>query len=75
MARKVRAAILAAGRGVRMGGGTPKTLLALGDHEPMLHYILEGLKKAPIDDLLVVTGHRADEVEQYVTEHWSERPL
>jgi len=53
-----------------MGGGTPKTLLPVGTRGPLLQYILQGLKKAPIDDLLVVTGHRADEVQAYVTENW-----
>lgn len=72
---KVRAAILAAGRGVRMGGGTPKTLLPLDERGPMLRYILEGLKTAPLDDLLIVTGHRPDEVERFVTENWSGVPV
>ena len=68
---RVRAAILAAGRGVRMGGGTPKTLLPMSpDKGPLLQYILEGLQKAGITDLLVVTGHRAGEVETYVTDQW-----
>ena len=67
----VRAAVLAAGRGVRMGGGTPKTLLQIGPHAPLLFYILEGIKRAGIDDLLVVTGHRAAEVEDYVEKEWS----
>ena len=67
---RVRAAILAAGRGVRMGGGTPKTLLPVEDKEPLLHYLLEGLKKAPIDDLLVITGHRPDEIQSFVTDRW-----
>lgn len=62
----VRAAILAAGRGVRMGGGTPKTLLPLDGHEPLLSYILEGLRTAGITDILVVTGHRPDEIQGYV---------
>jgi L-glutamine-phosphate cytidylyltransferase len=68
---RVRAAILAAGRGVRMGGGTPKTLIPVSDGRgPLLQYILDGLKKAAIDDLLVVTGHRAEEVETFVTDNW-----
>lgn len=58
-----------------MGGATPKTLLPLGTRGPMLQYILEGLKKAPLDDLLVVTGHRSSEVEDYVTERWTEVPV
>lgn len=65
----VRAAILAAGRGVRMGGGTPKTLLPLDGHEPLLHYILEGLRTSGITDILMVTGHRAGDIQSYVGEH------
>jgi choline kinase len=65
----VRAAILAAGRGVRMGGRVPKTLIPVGDHESLLYYILNGLKKAGVDDLLVVTGYKAADVEEFVTKH------
>jgi choline kinase len=67
---KLRAVVLAAGRGVRMGGGPPKTLVPVGDREPLLHYILTGIKHAGIDDLMVVTGHRAADVQAYVAEHW-----
>ena len=64
--------VLAAGRGVRMGGGlVPKTLLPMGDEEPLLSYILRGLHSAGISDLLVVTGHGREHVEQYVGEHWT----
>ena len=66
---RVRAAILAAGRGVRMGGGTPKTLLPLDGGPPLLHYILEGLRTSGVTDVLVVTGHRADEIQTYMNEH------
>ncbi len=65
----VRAAILAAGRGVRMGGGTPKTLLPLDGHEPLLHHILEGLRASGITDVLIVTGHRPEEITEYVAQH------
>lgn len=68
---KLRAAVLAAGRGVRMGGRTPKTLLPLGDHEPLLHYILAGLEKAGISDLLVVTGFEPAPIQEYVNERWN----
>lgn len=74
MEGRVRAAVLAAGRGVRMGGGMPKTLLPIAHREPLLFYILEGLKRAGIDDLLVVTGHRAGEVEDYVSKEWNGSP-
>jgi choline kinase len=66
----LRAAVLAAGRGVRMGGKGPKTLIPVGDAEPLLYYILRGLRAAGIDDLLVVTGFRPSEVEDYVRAQW-----
>lgn len=64
--------VLAAGRGVRMGGGlVPKTLLPMGDEEPLLAYILRGLTAAGISDLLVVTGHGKQHLEEYVGAHWT----
>lgn len=68
---KLRAAVLAAGRGVRMGGQKPKTLIPVGDHQPLLHYILAGLRTAGVDDLLVVTGFQPDRIQAFVDEHWS----
>jgi choline kinase len=55
-----------------MGGAHPKTLLPLGDHRPMLSYILSGLKEAGVDDLFVVTGFMPGEVQDFVTENWGE---
>ncbi|HWL65542.1 MAG TPA: NTP transferase domain-containing protein [Actinomycetota bacterium] len=69
---KLRAVVLAAGRGVRMGGNEPKTLLPLGDRQPLLYYILRGLKQAGIEDLMVVTGFKPQVVQEYVTEQWGE---
>ena len=72
----LRAVVLAAGRGVRMGGITPKCLLPLGDHEPMLKYVLDGLRSTKdVDELLVVTGFGNDAVQAYVTEQWGEDGL
>ncbi len=67
---RVRAAVLAAGMSVRMGGVTPKTLTPIGDQKPFLHYILAGLHRAGIEDLLVVTGFKAPLVEAFVAENW-----
>jgi choline kinase len=53
-----------------MGGTEPKTLLPLGDKEPMLHYILAGLKSAGVTDLLVVTGFKAAAVQEFVDANW-----
>lgn len=68
---RLRAAVLAAGRGVRMGGGTPKSLLPVKGNDPLLRFILNALQSAGIEDLLVVTGHRPADVQSYVDEHWT----
>lgn len=67
---RVRAAVLAAGMSVRMGGGIPKTLTPVGEHKPFLHYILAGLRHAAIEDLLIVTGFKSSLVEDFVRENW-----
>jgi choline kinase len=69
---KLRAAILAAGRGVRMKEDRPKTLIPVEDDKPLLHYILEGLKVAGVKDLLVVTGYGGKQIQEFVTERWSD---
>lgn len=69
---KLRAAVLAAGRGVRMGGRKPKTLLEVGDKEPLLHYILAGLQAAGVEDLMVVTGFEPGQVQGFVNDRWDE---
>lgn len=69
---KLRAAVLAAGRGVRMGGRVPKTLLPVGDHEPLLHYILAGLRDAGVEDLMVITGFEPAQVQEFVNSRWAE---
>ena len=69
----LRAAVLAAGRGVRMGGAGPKTLIPIGDEEPLLHYILGGLKKAGVDDLMIVTGFGADQIQSFVADRWTDK--
>jgi choline kinase len=55
-----------------MGGETPKTLLPVAGHGPLLHYILAGLKTAGIDDLMIVSGHRPQEIRSFVTSEWGE---
>ena len=55
-----------------MGGRGPKTLLPVGENEPLLHYILEGLKRSGVDDLLVVTGFGASDVQAFVGERWTD---
>jgi choline kinase len=66
---ELRAAILAAGRGVRMGGEIPKTLMPIGAHEPLLYYLLEGIKKAGVEEVLIVTGFKPKMIQQFVEKH------
>lgn len=62
----LRAAVLAAGRGIRMGGREPKTLLPLDGERPMLHHILSGLAVAGIRDVLVVTGFMPGKIQDFI---------
>jgi bifunctional UDP-N-acetylglucosamine pyrophosphorylase/glucosamine-1-phosphate N-acetyltransferase len=56
------AVILAAGQGTRMKSSRPKVL-----HEilgrPMIAYLLDTLKEAGVNDIVVVVGHQADAVQ------------
>jgi NDP-sugar pyrophosphorylase family protein len=63
-----RAVILAAGRGTRLGDlteTTPKPLLDVGG-KPIIQRILEGLAAAEIYEVAVITGYRADHLEDAV---------
>jgi choline kinase len=68
---RVRAAVLAAGRGVRMGGRQSKTLAPVRANEPMLHYILRGLEQVNVEDLLIVTGFDSASVQEFTTSNWN----
>ncbi len=59
--RRVGAVVLAAGLSRRMG--QPKVLLPWSDRKTILEHILEQLVLARVPHIVVVTGHRADEVE------------
>lgn len=52
--------VLAAGMSKRMNG-TPKALLDWGG-EPLLRYQVEQLLEAGVDEVVVVLGHRSDEI-------------
>jgi choline kinase len=66
----IKAVLLAAGRGIRMGGDQPKTLTPVGGNDTLLHYILTGLRTAGVTDLLVVTGHARAPLQEAVTAEW-----
>ena len=62
----MKAVILAAGRGTRMKELTselPKPMLKWQD-KPILEHILEGILAAGIRELFIVTGFRAEVVEE-----------
>jgi len=63
----VKAVILAAGKGTRMRELTnalPKPMLKV-QGKPILEHILQGLKAAGIREAFIVTGYRADTIENF----------
>ncbi|MNR99281.1 Bifunctional IPC transferase and DIPP synthase [compost metagenome] len=70
---KLKAVILAAGKGTRIHAltdGGPKSLLPLGDTtllgQSLRHFAAQG-----IEDLVIVTGYRRDAISEYVRREWS----
>jgi len=64
---RVLAAILAAGKGTRMRELTnelPKPMLAV-EGKPILQHIIEGVAASGITQIFIVTGFRADVIEQH----------
>ncbi|MEE3370927.1 MAG: NTP transferase domain-containing protein [Planctomycetota bacterium] len=57
------AIVLAAGKGTRMRSELPKVLFPINGR-PMIHYVLDALKEADIEKILVVVGYRADLLQQ-----------
>ncbi len=63
----MKAVILAAGKGTRMGSLTealPKPMLRV-QGKPILEHILDGLLAAGVRELFIVTGHRAEAIEAH----------
>jgi N-acetylgalactosamine kinase len=66
ISKPMRAVLLAAGRGTRMGhltATTPKPLLTVGG-KPILGHILEGVAGAGVREFVVVTGYLGERIEQ-----------
>lgn len=57
--------ILAAGEGTRFNSETPKVLYELGG-KPILQYILDAVKAVGINRPVVVIGHKANEVKNFL---------
>jgi bifunctional UDP-N-acetylglucosamine pyrophosphorylase/glucosamine-1-phosphate N-acetyltransferase len=62
---KVAVVLLAAGQGTRMRSARPKVLHALCG-KPMLWHALEAVRPVSTEKPVIVVGHGADEVRQYV---------
>jgi len=62
---KVTAVLLAAGQGTRMKSSLPKVLHPLCG-KPMLWHVMEALKSATTEKPVVVVGHGAEAVTQYL---------
>src|SRR5947208_5516524 len=63
----MKAVILAAGKGTRMGDLTnelPKPMLKV-QGKPILQHIIEGLSQNGIRDIFIVTGYRAETIEDH----------
>lgn len=68
--------VLAAGRGSRLGPATasvPKPLMEVGRRR-CIDFALEALLGV-VDEVVVVTGHMADQVEAHLAAHWADRPV
>ncbi|HSL29159.1 MAG TPA: bifunctional UDP-N-acetylglucosamine diphosphorylase/glucosamine-1-phosphate N-acetyltransferase GlmU [Anaerolineales bacterium] len=62
---KITAVLLAAGQGTRMNSNLPKVLHPLCG-KPMLWHVLEALRSATTEKPVVVVGHGAQEVQNYL---------
>jgi bifunctional UDP-N-acetylglucosamine pyrophosphorylase/glucosamine-1-phosphate N-acetyltransferase len=65
--RPLAAIVLAAGEGTRMRSSTPKVLHPLCGR-PMLLHVLDALVALPLERIVVVVGHRAEDVTKTLQE-------
>lgn len=64
MAKRV-AIVMAAGKGTRMKSGLPKVLVEVCER-PMIDFVLDALREAGVDRILVVVGYRSELVRQHL---------
>jgi choline kinase len=64
----MKAVIVAAGMGTRMNGEKPKTLLPFHG-ETVLSTIIRNITQAGIRQVVVVVGHQADHIREYVSKN------
>jgi len=66
--RPLSAVVLAAGQGVRMRSTRPKPLHRLCGR-PMILHVVDALAELPVEEVVVVVGHRGDWVTKALAEH------
>lgn len=67
----MKAIILSAGRGSRMGeltDNSPKSLTKLFD-KPLLEYQINALKSAGISEIGIITGYKSEAIKPFITSH------
>ena len=62
---KLKAVILAAGKGTRMNSELPKVIHKC-DNQPMVHYVIKAAKDAGATDVCVIVGYGASEVKKAI---------
>lgn len=67
MNNNTKAIILAAGKGVRMKSELPKVLHPLAG-KPLVNHVINNIHKAGVDDITLVVGYKADEVESAISD-------
>ena len=68
VSRPAAVIILAAGAGTRMGSDVPKVLHRICGRS-MLDYVVAAAREVDPEELIVVVGHRRDEVVSHLSEH------
>lgn len=62
---KLKAVILAAGRGTRMKSDLPKVLHEINGR-PMVEYVIDAAREAGAEEICLVVGHQADRVKERI---------
>ena len=60
---KTYAVVMAAGKGTRMKSDKPKVVHEVL-YKPMINHIVDELKQVGVDEIYVILGHKAKEVEK-----------
>ena len=67
----MKAVILAAGKGSRLGSITeniPKCMLKLNDKHTLLSYNVSLISEMNINSIIIITGFKSDKIEKYIKE-------